>query len=151
MNKTEIERILRDYHWMVREISRLRSYLDDAGERTIGQYGIDAGQPKPRGGTSDPVHMEVVRRERQWKRIEKMEKKVRYVQERIESVDDERERTVLDCMLDGMNIVAIARHMGISERYVYIIRDRIVSNMLNAGSADFAGFAGKMQKQSLCV
>lgn len=149
MNKTEIERILRDYHWMVREISRLRSYLDDAGERIIGQYGIEAGQPKPRGGTSDPVHMEVVRRERQWKRIEKMENKVIFVQERIDLITEERERTVLDCMLDGMSIVAIARHMGMSERHVFRIKNSIVFQM--SGMSGLAEMSGKMQKQSMCV
>ena len=32
MTKQEIEQILRDYHWMIREIERLRELLDDVGK-----------------------------------------------------------------------------------------------------------------------
>lgn len=148
-NKEEIERILRDYHWMVREISRLRSALDDAGEGITAQYGVDMVMPKGRGGTSDPVHMEVARREKQWQRILRMENKIKYIQDRIDCVTDERERTVLDCMLDGMSISVIARHMGMSERHVFRIKSDIVYRM--SEMSVLSGMSGKLRKSKVPV
>jgi len=128
MTNKEIEQILRDYNWMMKEIARLRGYLEDAGEGNSRTY-EEMSMPRGKGGTSDPVFQEAARREKKWKRLERLEKKVRFVQDRIDNIEDERERATLDCMLDGMNIPEIARHFGISERYVYTMRDRIVSKM----------------------
>src|SRR5690606_27886593 len=129
MDKREIEQALRDYHWMVKEIARLRDILDDAGEGITRQYGVESGQPKPKGSVGDPVYMEVVRREKQWKRLEKLENKARLIQERIDLITDEREKTVLDCMLDGMSVIAISRHMGLSRRHIHRLKDSIVDKM----------------------
>ena len=155
IDKKQIETWIRDYRWMVREIVRLRQILEDAGDNLTQQYGVESSMPKPKGKVNDPIYMEAMRRERQWKRVERLEWKVGFVQEQMERITDERERTVLDCLLDGMSIAAVSRHMGISERNVYILRDRIVDKMM--GNADFAGFtrnadnAGKMQVKSQCV
>lgn len=129
MNKMEIEQILRDYHWMVREIERIRSTLNTAGERLTAAYGVESSMPKAKGGTSNPVHQEVSRRERQWRRIEKLEEKIRFIQERIELINDERERTVMDCMLDGMSFTAIAYHLRISKGHIYNIKDSVVDRL----------------------
>ena len=130
MDKREIEQALRDYHWMVKEIARLRDILDYAGEGITRQYGVESGQPKPKGSVGDPVYMEVVRREKQWKRLEKLENKVRLIQERIDVITDEREQTVLDCTLDGMSVTAISRHMGLSRKHIQRIKDDIVARMV---------------------
>jgi DNA-directed RNA polymerase specialized sigma24 family protein len=129
VKREEIEDALRDYHWMIREISRLRGYLEDAGEGTVRQYGIDSGMPKPQGGNTDPVYQETARRERKWKRLEKLENKVLYIQDHLYLILDEREKTVLDCMLDGMSYRSIARHMGLSHSHIQRIKDSIVSNL----------------------
>ena len=128
MDKQQIEQCIRDYQWMIREIERIRKYLADAGERIVRNYET-LGMPIPKGDVRDPVHMEVVRREKQWKRMAKLEEKVRFVQERIEVITDERERTVLDCLLDGMSYSAIAHHMGLSRRHVMRIKDDIVEKI----------------------
>lgn len=125
MTKQEIEQTLRDYHWMIREIERLRELLGDAGERVVRSYEL-LDMPKPQSGRSDPVALEVSRRERHWKKLRTYEQKIMYVQERLDIIQDERERTVLDCMLDGMSMRAIANHMGLSRRHVMNLKDRIV-------------------------
>lgn len=125
MDKYEIEQTLRDYHWMVREIARLREMLSDAGERVVRNYeGLD--MPKPQGRRSDPVLLEASRRERLWRKLQKYDQKVKFVQERMDFIEDEREKTVLDCLLDGMSIRSIADHMGLSRRHVQNIKDRII-------------------------
>ncbi|MFJ8266799.1 LuxR C-terminal-related transcriptional regulator [Peribacillus asahii] len=58
-------------------------------------------------------------------------------------IDDDRELTVLNCLLDGMSIVAISQHMSFSERKVYSIKDNIVKRMKeNAEIAKKTGIAG---------
>lgn len=139
MNKKEIESALRNYYWMVKEIARLRAILEDAGENIVRQLDEDADMPKPKGKVSDPVYLETVRREKHWRRIEKLERKVKFIQENIDCITDDRERTVLDCMLDGMTLVAIALHLGTSEKQVRRIKDSIVDRIAeNAENADFA-------------
>ena len=130
MQRYEIEQTLRDYHWMIREIERLRELLGDAGEKVVRAYeGMD--MPKPQGSRTDPVALEVSRRERHWKKLYSYEQKVMFVQERIDIIHDERERTVLDCMLDGMTIVSIANHMGCSRKTVRAVRESIVEKFLS--------------------
>lgn len=148
MEKRKIETALRDYHWMVKEIARLRNVLTGAGERIVKQYGIESSMPKGSGTTSDPVHLEVERREKLWGRVEKLEKKVLLIQSRIHLITDDREKTVLDCMLDGMSYRGIARHMGFSEKHIRNLKDSIVDRMSNE-SANSA-LSAKLHNEKLC-
>lgn len=128
MTKIEIEQTLRDYHWMVREIERLRVTLYGAGERVVRQYeAID--MPKPQGGVSDPVYSEVARREKLWSKLTKYETKIAFILRHIDSITNERERTVLDCTLDGMNFVDIADHMGLSQTHIKRIKNDLIDHL----------------------
>ncbi|RYM02823.1 DNA-binding response regulator [Sporolactobacillus sp. THM7-7] len=147
MDKREIAKILRDYSWMIREIARQRKIMEnDVNQSITGQYGIDGSLPHGKGDTSDPVAIEVIRREKKSKWIAKLERQVSYVQARIHVIENEREKAVLECMLDGMNIRAIARHMGLSDRHIFRLRDSIVDQM-----ADMSHFADKLKdNKSVC-
>ena len=134
MTNQEIEQILRDYHWMIREIERLRELLDDVGKHLSRNY-EEMDMPKSKGNRSDPVALEVSRRERHWKKLRSYEQKVMFVQERLDIIQDERERTVLDCMLDGMSMRAIAHHMGLSRRHVQNLKDSIVEQFYRSQKA----------------
>ncbi|BBN99176.1 helix-turn-helix domain-containing protein [Sporolactobacillus terrae] len=134
LNKKEIAKILRDYHWMINEIARQRKMMIEVNQSITGQYGFEGSLPHGKNGKSDPVAQEAIRREKKSKWIEKLERQVLYIQKRIHVVTDERGIAVLECLLDGMSIRAIARHMGLSERHIYIIRDRIVTEI--ADNAD---------------
>ena len=85
--------------------------------------------PKAQGVTSDPVALEVIRREKKSKWVEKLEEKVLFIQKRISVITNEREKAVLECMLDGLSMSAIGRHMGLSERHIRRLKDSIVSKM----------------------
>jgi len=133
---------------MVKEIVRLRKLLEDAGEGITRKYGVESGQPKPKGSVGDPVYMEVVRREKQWRRLEKLEDKVRLIQERIDIITDEREQTVLDCTLDGMSVTAISRHMGLSRRHIHRLRDSIVDKI--AGMSQMSQVSQDLHEKEKC-
>lgn len=149
MNKKEIENALRDYKWMINEIKRQREIQSDAGTNLVAQSGIESAMPKAQGTTSDPVAIEVVRRDNKFSWVHKLEKKVTFIQERISLIKESREIAVLECMLDGMSMRAISNHMGLSERHIFRIKNSIVSQM--AEMADMSYLAHKVTDQKRCV
>lgn len=143
MNKKDIEQALRDYSWMINEIKRQRELLSNIGSNVTTK--ID-GMPKQKGVTSDPIAMEVIRREKMTRWVQKLERKVLFIQERMKVITDEREKAVLNCILDGMSMRAISKHMGLSERHVFRIKDSIVQQM-----ADMADLSDSCTTQKSCV
>lgn len=143
MDKKEIEQILRDYNWMINEIKRQRELMGIKGGNLVAH--LD-GMPKAKGSASDPVALEVVRRDEASRWVQKLERKVLFIQERMKVITDEREKAVLNCMLDGMSMRAISKHMGLSERHVFRIKDSIVQQM-----ADMADLSDSCTTQKSCV
>lgn len=131
MNEKQIESALRDYNWMIKEIKRQRQLMGYEGGNLVAQGGIESTMPKAQGGTSDPVALEVIRRDKASKWVLKLEDKVLYIQERMCIIQDEREKAVLECMLDGLSMVAITKHMGLSRTHIYRIKDSIIGKMLH--------------------
>ncbi len=148
MNKAEIEQALRDYSWMINEIKRQRSLLQYAGDNIVAQSGIESTLPKAQGVTSDPVALEVIRRDKASKWVVKLEEKVLYIQKRVDVITDEKEKAVLECMLDGLSMVAIGKHMGLSRRHVYDIKNSIVDRI--AHFAHFAHNSHEVTKEKQC-
>ncbi|NBJ70624.1 MULTISPECIES: LuxR C-terminal-related transcriptional regulator [Clostridia] len=131
MNKEQIERAIKDYNWMIREIKRQRQMLkEDIGTKVVSASGVAATLPKSKGVISDPVAKEVIRRDQKSNWLTKLEKKVLFIQERLPTIDEPREVVVLECMLDGMTISAISKHMGLSRKHIYTIKETIVQKML---------------------
>jgi hypothetical protein len=123
------EEDLKDYRFILVEISRIKSYLEDAGEGTVGQYGIEAGQPRGKGATGDKTHAEVVRRERKWKRLAKLEENVERIHRAAETITDEKERCVLEALLDGVRNNVIAKQLGVSRQRYYEIKRAVIIKM----------------------
>ncbi len=114
---------------MLNEIKRQRHLLEDAGTGLTTMYGEEAAMPKAQGEMSDPVAREVVRRDKKHTWINRLEKKVLFVQERMSIIEDEREKAVLECLLDGMSMVAICKHMGLSRGHTYKLKDNVVDKI----------------------
>lgn len=129
MNRQEIEKTLKDYAWMINSIKILREALNGAGERVVREYGPDSDMPKPKGGISDPVYREYLRREKRWAKVKQYEDKVRVIQERMHVIQDEREIEVLHWLLEGKSYCWIAMHMGFSPSHIKRIRDAIVDKL----------------------
>lgn len=127
MNKKEIEQALRDYNWMINEIKRQRELLSHISGGDLVAHIDD--MPKGKGTTSDPVANEAIRRSNTSRWVQQLEYKVSFIQKRISIITDDREEVVLQCMLDGMSMAAIGRHIGLSERHIRRLKDNIVSKM----------------------
>jgi DNA-binding NarL/FixJ family response regulator len=128
-NKFQIYGILKDYFWMIREIQKIDRELQKTDFAGVAQYGIEATLPHAVGIVGRALENEVVRRSKKSERMLDYAKKVNFINERLGKVTDEKEKVVLDCMLDGMNLVAIAHHLHISRKQVHILRDDIVKRL----------------------
>ena len=133
MNKKEIEQALRDYRWMINEIRRQRELLNDINPSVTAQGGIESSLPKAKGTTGDPVAMEVIRRDKASRWVQKLEKKVTFIQERIHVIQEPKEKAVLECMLDGLSMKAIGQHMGLSRSHIYNLKESIIEQFVHFG------------------
>jgi DNA-binding NarL/FixJ family response regulator len=128
-NKFQIYGILKDYFWMLREIQRIDKELMKTDFRGTAQYGIEATLPHAIGIVGRAIENEVIRRNKKSERLMEYISKVNFINEKIDKVTVEKEKVVLDCLLDGMDISAIAHHLRISRKQVHILRDIIVTKL----------------------
>ena len=125
----EIEEWIRDYNFMLREISRLSRILNKvefAGQKLVATYGDEAGMPRGSAGISQAELRQMTRRE---KRLRKYETIVDFLERSTEEIEDEKNRIVFDCMLEGMKFREIALHLGVSRETVRRIKNDIVCHL----------------------
>lgn len=124
----QIAEDLANYHWMRREIQRMKSE-QDIGNQLSSQYGVEASLPKKRD-ISDPVGTEVQYLHLQQERIRRLEAKVQQINKLATRIIDDRQRTVLDCILDGWKMSTISKHIGVSRTLAYEIKSDLVQAMV---------------------
>lgn len=123
---------IRDYPYMQIEVVRIQSYLREAGEGMVAQYGVDSAMPKAQGRNADKTHAEVVRRERKWNRLQNLQKKIARIDRAVESITDEQERLIVEALLDGDKNNVIAKVLGVSRQRYYEIKRSAVMKMAMA-------------------
>lgn len=122
----QIEEELKDYPWMIREIERLRDILEQLGSGLTGVYGLDGAMPKGKGLHADSVNREAQKREKYWSRLKQLEAKVTRIDAAAERLHDDRQRTVLECIMDGQRMNQIARHIGVSRQRLHELKLELV-------------------------
>lgn len=132
IKEKEIKYILHNYHWMIQTIALKRSELNDAGEGITAQYGLISAMPKPKGNNSDPIYNEVIRRQKAYASVVKLEEKVRFIQKHMHVITDEKEQIVLHKLLDGHSLRAISRITGNSFSTVRTCKDNIAKKLYEA-------------------
>lgn len=128
-NKHEIYGILKDYHWMLKEIIKLDWEMQKTDFTGVAQYGIEATLPHSKGVVGKAIENEIVRRSEKSERIYEYAKKVNFIHERIHRITEEKEKVILDCMLDGLTLTAISKHLSMSRKQITDIRDIIVDQL----------------------
>ena len=101
-------------------------------------------QGRKTGRPFNPTLNEVIRREQKQETLEKFQAKIKYVEKNTVIITNDRELTVLNCLLDGMNISNISQHMGYSKRTIYGIKESIIEKIKN-----YARNAQNAQKKSI--
>lgn len=129
MTRNDIEQALRDYHWMPREIERIKKSLEDVDTSVTAMYGIESTLPKAKGVNGNKVLKSVERRENEHRYLNKLKMKMETVEKNIDAVEDDLEKAVLFCTLDGMSQVAVSQHLSLSEGRVSNIKRNIVNRI----------------------
>lgn len=132
----KVEEELKDYHWLTREVDRLQQYLNNAiriegygGGSGVSQYGIEASLPKGNGYKPSYLTIPEEKFEREVGRLKKLEEKVRRIDAAASKIEDEKERTVLECILDGVRMNMIAKHVGVSRQRLNEIKRSLVKRL----------------------
>lgn len=128
-NRYQIYSILKNYAWMLREIQRIDKELTRTDFTGVSQYGIEASLPHAQGIVGRAIENEVMRRNRKSDKLLKYCEEVNFINENVDKVTDEKEKVVLDCLLDGMSITAIAHHLRMSRQQVHTLQNDIVKRM----------------------
>lgn len=135
MNCNEIEKLIYDYHWLRKEVSRLEKIIFGFSVpiKSIGvtQYGIEAAMPKGSLLKSE-AELEAldVRERRLYKRLNMYRKKVFAVEKIAELyLVDDQELTLMDCMMEGMSYRAIAAHLGLSREKVRALKNEMINHI----------------------
>ncbi|WP_422122916.1 hypothetical protein DHX103_14385 [Planococcus sp. X10-3] len=127
MTFNDILNIIQDYHWIIKEINRLQLQLNQ-----VETVGVAVYTDEPKAAQSEPsrrVEKEVVRREINHRRLQKYRLRVKYLQCRMHFIKGDKEQAVLDCLLDGMSLNAIALHLSIHRKTVRGIRNSIIDGI----------------------
>ncbi|MGK5510492.1 hypothetical protein [Brevibacillus formosus] len=132
----KVEEEIKDYHWMVKEVERLRKEIDKAissnpliQEKLVATYGDAAGMPSGKGLRLSTLTLSEERYEKQIERMKSLEEKVRQINDFTNNLEDNKYRTVLECMMDGMRMNSIARHVGVSRQRLNEIKRDIVNRL----------------------
>lgn len=128
-NKHHIYGILKNYFWMVKEIQRIDYELSKTDFTGTAQYGVEATLPKAQGIVGKALENEILRRSKKSERLMDYIEKVNYINEHMGNITDEKEKVILDCLLDGLSLTGISKHLGMSRKQVTEIRDDIVDKL----------------------
>ncbi|MFD0825836.1 sigma-70 family RNA polymerase sigma factor [Neobacillus sp. M.A.Huq-85] len=96
----------------------------------VAQYGLEAAMPKGSTGKSlaELENMDI-REERLYKRLIKYEEQVYAIEMAGDLLDDEKDRVIYDCLLDGMSYRAIADQLGITRNQAKEAKKAILSTL----------------------
>ena len=96
---------IREYHWKIAELNRLKQE-DPEESKLYAEYNID----------------------RTKRRIRNLKKDVEFVQELERNTKTNLEQTIVNCMMDGMNVTDIAKLLNLSRNYIYTLLDEVISH-----------------------
>jgi RNA polymerase sigma factor (sigma-70 family) len=131
MIKWQVEEWIRDYNFMLREIARLNRILnkpDFRKQKLTATYGDEAAMPKGSSGISQAELNQLDRRE---KRLYKYLAIVEYLDKVVDELDDEKQKVIYDCMLEGISYTQIAEHLECSRDTLRKVKEGIVAKVAN--------------------
>ena len=128
MNYNVIEQALRNYYWMVNQVERLERELSNIEISIIPPYGLEASMPKA-NQISDKVGKTVIKRDEESRHLKKLKAKIALIDSGLKMIENDLEKSVMLCMMDGLSQFQISQHFKISEGKVSSIKSHIVKKM----------------------
>lgn len=122
---TEIEQIIKDYHWMTNIIETNVFNYESTG---VAQYGIESSMPRS-SGNGDKVFVRVLKNDKQGQKYKKLVEKVQFVDEHEDVIENEKDFYILQLLKRGKNFKQIAVFMECSHVNIYHRLQKIAKQM----------------------
>ena len=122
---TEIEQMIKDYHWMTNIIETNVFNYESTG---VAQYGIESSMPRS-SGNGDKVFVRVLKNDTQGQKYQKLIQKVQFVDEKEHIIENEKDYYILQLLKRGKNFKQIAVFMECSHVNIYHRLQKITKMM----------------------
>ena len=118
---------IKNYYWMSNQITQhdIEHYIYSITAR----YGIDGSLPKAKGRRSDPTYGAVQRKIREENRIKRYIETITRLENAVATLEDEKERIVIEGCMDRISLSQIGRMLGISKQAVFEIKEKAVQKL----------------------
>lgn len=129
-----ITQMIKDYRWMKKEIIRLQSiiygYTVPIASWGVAQYGIEAVMPKGSKGKSlSEIKRAESLEDKRKKRLQRYETEVFLLETLSDTLENETQKVIFDCLLEGMTYREIGLHLGMSKDNVQKQKREIVQQL----------------------
>lgn len=130
-----ITQMIKDFKWMRNEVQRLQKLLYGHSlpiqNWGVAQYGVEAAMPK---GSKGKSVMELKRieslEEKRNNRLRRYETEVYLLETLGDTLQNETQKVIYDCLLEGMSYREIALHLMISKDNVQRQKKEIIQQLL---------------------
>lgn len=112
MDRETVIELIKDYHWIVKELKRIESLIEEEWFSGTSNYGIEGTLPKSKGRVSDIIASEVLSKSIHGKTYSKLKKKMEFIDKGFDHASRAFDEITLACSLDGMSYSDIAKHLG---------------------------------------
>lgn len=120
-----VNRDIKDYYWMANHIAteEVAVYIQST------QYNVEATLPQAPYSTSDPTYRIVQRNIRIEERKRRLLDKVINLEDAVETLNDERERVVIEGCMDQMTLQKIGLIIGVSKQAAFGIKEQAIRKL----------------------
>lgn len=122
-----VNRDIRNYYWMANQISESEA-INHISTPTI-EYGEEASLPKAPHKISDPTYRMAQQRLRAEERNKRYLEQIQTLENAVATLEDERERIVIEGCMDKMTLREIGVVLGISKQAAYEIKENAVQKL----------------------
>lgn len=123
----KVNRDIKYYYWMANQVTK--KDVEDYVFSVTSKYGLDASLPKAVGNNSDPTYGAVQRKVREEDRIKRYIETVKRLEDAVATLDDEKERVVIEGCMDKISLTRIGKMLGISKQAVFEIKEKAVRKL----------------------
>ncbi|MEK0285929.1 hypothetical protein [Caldifermentibacillus hisashii] len=123
----KVNRDIKHYYWMANQITK--NDVEDYISSVTSKYGLDASLPKAVGINSDPTYGAVQRKVREENRIKRYVETVKRLEDAVATLDDEKERIVIEGCMDRISLSKIGKMLGVSKQAVFEIKEKAVRKL----------------------